>query len=159
MNKSMFILALAVAATACNNPQDQQNTEEPTAVEPHGETTAQTADLSGKEWKLLTMNGEAVEMDSEFPAEAHLIFDEENNSVTGNGGCNSFGGTLELTGDGEIAISDIVSTQMACPNLDIENQFHEALREAKHYHVASNTLTLHGENHENVVTLQLKDAE
>lgn len=154
----MFIIALAVVATACNNPQNQQNTEDPATMQ-SAETIEQTTDLFGKEWKLTALNGETIVLDSTFNAESHLTFDQENNRVAGNGGCNSFGGNLELKGNDDLEISDVIATQMACPNLDIEQRFFEALRNAKHYHINGNTLTLYNDNHEGVATLQLNDSE
>lgn len=154
MKKGILIIAFATIAAACNT--GNQQSADNTTAEQKEETKQQTADLSGKEWKLVTLNGEAIALDTSFNKEPHIIFDRENNKVTGNGGCNGFGGNLALTGADGIGISDIISTQMACPNLDLEQRFIEALRNARHYHVDGNTLVLHNESHETVATLQLK---
>ena len=147
MKKSIFILALAALAMACNNAGRQQDGKR-TTEEHTTETATVSADLFGKEWKLTTLNGEAIVLDTTFNTEPHLIFDEVSSRVAGNGGCNGFGGNLELTAEGGIGISDIAATQMACPNLNLEQRFITVLTNVKSYRIEGNTLVLEGENSE-----------
>ena len=153
MKTSLFIIALAVAATACNNAGKQQAAEQTAEVQAI-ETTAPIADLFDKEWKLKMLNGEPIVVDTTFKKEPLLVFDKESNRVSGNGGCNGFGSNFELKGDGEITLSDIAATQMACPNLDLEGRFFEVLRAVKGYRIEGNTLTLTGENGQTAALLE-----
>ena len=134
---------MAVAATACNNASQQQTAEHDAEVQ----TTATSGtDLFDKEWKLTALNGEAITVDTTFKRDPLLVFGKENNQVSGNGGCNGFGSSFELSGDDGIVISDITATQMACPNLDLEQRFFEVLKAVKSYRIEGHTLTLADEN-------------
>lgn len=50
----------------------------------------------------------------------------EDGSVSGEGGCNSFGGMYEAKGHA-LALMNVFSTQMACPDLDAEGAFFAAM--------------------------------
>jgi putative lipoprotein len=54
--------------------------------------------------------------------------------VTGNGGCNSFGGTATISGD-KISFDSLVATQMACPSatMDQETKLLGALTDARRW--------------------------
>jgi len=158
MKKNLFIIALAVLATACNNPGNQKTSEQTTATQ-ITDSTETAVDLFSNEWMLTELNGEAIVLDTSFHAKPNLIFDKENNSIGGNGGCNGFGGNIELKGSDSLQIADITSTQMACPNLEIEQRFFEALGNTKTYHINGNMLTLHNDKDEPVATLEQKEAE
>ncbi len=75
--------------------------------------------LAGEEWRVTTIAGEEV------PATVGqtLQFDMEG-GVSGNGGCNRFMGSYDLTGG--ISFGPIASTRRACINPDI-SQFESAL--------------------------------
>lgn len=93
-------------------------------------------------WKLVAVNGKPVVADSSFRKEPHLIFKEADNRVTGNDGCNSFSGSFGLEGRNQIGISQLASTLMACPNMDIPQQFVEVLQKADRYQIDGDNLSL-----------------
>lgn len=62
-------------------------------------------------------------------------------SVAGNGGCNTFNGPYTTDGD-IIAIGPLVTTRMACPELDQETAFLAALEAATTYAISGDTLEL-----------------
>jgi heat shock protein HslJ len=69
--------------------------------------------LEGIEWELeehLGPDGELVGVPPEVLATAN--FDDAR--VSGSTGCNRYGGSYTITDDGAIAISEVVSTKMAC---------------------------------------------
>ncbi len=43
---------------------------------------------------------------------------------------------------GELAVSDVISTQMACPVLDIENAFSQALQNTNKYTIEKDMLRI-----------------
>ena len=64
--------------------------------------------------------------------------------MTGNGGCNAFGGSYETSGD-KISIGPLVSTKLACVDTAIdaqEQQYFAALALARSYRVSGNRLDL-----------------
>jgi heat shock protein HslJ len=73
---------------------------------------------------------------------ATLRFD--NGKLNGNDGCNRFGGTYSMQGN-EISVSDkMMSTMMACPNMERSSAFTQALKEAKTYQSDGKELVLLG---------------
>jgi len=158
MKKSIFIHAWAAATVACNNSgRQQEEAAEETTQADTIEAIVVPPDIFDKEWKLTGLNGQAVVLDTSFNAEPYLLFDKANNRVTGNAGCNGFGANLELIGDTGVVISDIAATEMACPNLEIEQQFIEVLRKVTSYHIEDRTLTLTGENNEASAQLEKRN--
>lgn len=96
-------------------------------------------DLSGIEWKLTRVDGNSVNSDK-----AVIRFDEQNNRARGNGGCNSFGGSLTKNSS-EIEITRIISTKMACVDqskMRIENTFFRNLERVTSYQISGNKLML-----------------
>ncbi len=95
-----------------------------------------------KYWKLVELNGKPVAVDSTLTKEPHLIFKEAGNRVIGNSGCNSFSLTF-TTGHGErISINQGTITQMACPQMNFEREFLDALRRADNYNLVGDALVL-----------------
>lgn len=150
-----FISFCVVAAFSCNNETkptqpgaDSTKVDTPAAAAPAATpatTQLASADSTGlkeRYWKLIELNGKPVKVDSTFMKEPHVIFKQDKPEVHGNGGCNGFGGEYELKSPNRIKIERLVSTQMACPALDIENRFTKVLTTADNYYVKGDTLTL-----------------
>ena len=98
------------------------------------------AALDGTRWTLATLNGSAPVAGSIVT----LSF-ANGNQASGNGGCNSYGGTYTATGDGTISFMDIASTLMACADAAItaqETVYVQALREAALYRVTDGRLEI-----------------
>lgn len=158
MRKILFIITLAALTVACNNNKSNTSSDASATdtVEQKTDTTPVVADLYGEEWNLIELNGKPVVLDSTFSKKPHLIFDKENR-VSGNMGCNGFGGNMELKGTDGITFSHITATQMACPNLKVEQGFLDVLNNTKKYTIESSTLSLRNEKGE--ITAKLTIAE
>jgi putative lipoprotein len=102
------------------------------------------AALPGTRWILVALDGEAIP----DGVDATLIFGAEDGSVGGNGGCNSFGGSIAYQEDGTIDISQIMSTMMACEDakMSTERGLFNALEAASDYTIEGETLTLSDES-------------
>lgn len=153
MKKAIFIIALVATVAACNNNKNQKVSVEIEATEPKAETLS-SSELYEKEWKLSELNGKAVVLDTTFQKYPHLIFQKENR-ILGNLGCNGFGGNIEFEAGNAIKISDVTATQMACPNLEVEQGFFDALNNAKSYTVENNVLTLSNDKKESIAKLEV----
>lgn len=70
---------------------------------------------------------------------------KEGNRAEGTGGCNSMGGTYQLTAEDAISFSQLISTKMACPDMMMETEYHAALEETKKYRSDGKTLILMNE--------------
>lgn len=160
MKKLFYSIAFACVVVACNNPSNQNtetNAEEPVTENVSTESTVANG-LYGSNWELTELSGTAITLDETFPQKPHIIFHEDN-KVVGNGGCNGMGGNVELKDNNGIVISDIAATQMACPNLEVETQFIEALRATQHYQIDGDILTLSKGDNEVLAKLVKNSAE
>jgi heat shock protein HslJ len=110
---TFLLAACAPAPTAAPTP-----TPLPTATAQPVPSEAPVADLSGQLagplWMLLGY-GDAGNPTIVEPGTNVTVQFAEDNSLSGSGGCNSFFGPYELTGD-QIKIGPLGSTMMACEN-------------------------------------------
>jgi heat shock protein HslJ len=107
-------------------------------------------DLIGTGWQLTELDGAPTSAD--FTSTANFSAD----GVGGNGGCNTYGGTLTVTPDG-IDITEIMSTMMACDGLAQEQAFFAALEATTGYRIEDGNLLLTGPD--DAVLAQLAPAE
>ena len=83
-----------------------------------------------KHWKLVEVNGKPV--DATSPRDAFIVL-KNDNRVEGNGGCNTLNGTYEISQGNRIRFSQMVSTMMACLNMEVEEGLKKALEMADNY--------------------------
>ena len=87
--------------------------------------------ITGKYWKLIEINGNPA--DGNYNREPHIIF-KNDKRVNGAGGCNVFNGSYELQqSTGRLKISKVITTQMACINMEIEGELLRVLEEVDNY--------------------------
>jgi heat shock protein HslJ len=107
-------------------------------------------DIIGTSWQLTELNGAPTS--TEITSTANFSAD----GVGGNGGCNTYGGTLAVTSGG-IDITEIISTMMACDGLAQEQAFFAALEATTGYRIENRTLHLTGPD--DAVLAELAPAE
>lgn len=93
-------------------------------------------------WLLTELNGKAIKVDNSFRKEPFIIFKDDNNKYSGNGGCNYISGTYQLSDVNHISLSEGISTMMACPASEVESQFLKALQTADNYNINGDMLVL-----------------
>jgi len=98
--------------------------------------------LLEKYWKLTELEGRPITASAQFNREPHIIFKEKDNRVMGNGGCNNFSGAYTLRSNDRLALSKMITTLMACPQMDVEAEFLKVLQMADNYYVSGDTLVL-----------------
>lgn len=98
--------------------------------------------LVEKYWKLTELRGQSVTYKNDTDKEAFMTLKTEGNRVHGNFGCNTFNGTYELKSGNRISFSQMASTMMMCPNMEIEQQFNEVLQQVDNYNLNGDTLVL-----------------
>ena len=102
-------------------------------------TSAQTAQIGGRQWKLVELNGSQVGISS-----AYLEFDRDQNRMSGNAGCNRMFGGVEIRGR-QIVFSNIGTTRMACADGRVqgtETAFLTALKNIDRFRQSGDTLEL-----------------
>ena len=103
---------------------------------------AQTG-LTGIDWQLVSLGPAGAETDA-IPGTTVTLKLAEDSRVTGSTGCNSYGGTYEVSGD-NIRFSRIVSTRRACLDQNANEQEHNfltTLESANRFRLSSNRLAI-----------------
>lgn len=98
--------------------------------------------LTEKYWKLTEIYGKPVTVSATMKKEPHMILHTAENRINGTGGCNNFMGTYELKGMDRISFGKLAGTMMACPDMEVENNFMKALGEADSYTINGDKLVL-----------------
>jgi heat shock protein HslJ len=93
--------------------------------------------LVNKRWTLVELDGKPIK-----ETKAYIIFNQNDNRISGNSGCNDFFGNYRLPNRQRLAISNLISTQKMCIDMDIEQQMIEVLKSADGYSINYNTLIL-----------------
>ncbi len=99
---------------------------------------ATKADLEATTWRVEQLNGESVKS---APENLTLIF-KGGSSINGRATCNLFMGNYTLESDGKIDISPLGMTRTACPEMQLESQYVEALDGATSCSIVDGALIL-----------------
>ncbi|MCX7744264.1 MAG: copper resistance protein NlpE N-terminal domain-containing protein [Flavobacteriales bacterium] len=98
-------------------------------------------EIVNKYWKLIEVMNQKISLQTPYP---YMIFTSK--EVSGNGGCNSFSGSVKITPTNHsIAFLPIAATKMACSDnyrMEIESKFMDALAQSTRYSIQHDTLTL-----------------
>ncbi len=143
MRKNIIVVVLAICTIlACNSSPKNTNTDTNTT----GDSTVATApaysgEITGIQWNLIEITGNAVSGYAAQNKQPHLKFAADNR-VEGTGGCNGMGGTYTLAEGNKVSISDMASTKMACPDMTLENDFQTTLQQVTNYSIDGSTLSL-----------------
>lgn len=94
------------------------------------------SDLDG-EWQVAELNGKKLD-----PTESKqlLVIDVARNHLSGNAGCNRMNGNIEYTEGRKniIKFPQIATTRMACPELQGEQEFLQALDKVVRFEAEGN---------------------
>jgi putative lipoprotein len=105
-------------------------------------TAKQSSGSLNGPWKLTSYGSANAPTPAVADTESGLTFNEDG-TVTGNSGCNGFGGSYTVDGD-RVTFKDIVSTLMACddPRMAQEEAVHKVLTDTATFKIEGDTLTL-----------------
>ena len=109
--------------------------------------------LANTSWSLVSYGSRNAQLQVAPGTEVTLQFNSDG-SLSGNGGCNSFGGQYNLIPDYKLTIHNIISTKMACTQqtlMDQENQYFQALQSAGKFDLSGNNLTIWYSGEENAL--------
>lgn len=94
---------------------------------------------------------EAVTIDGTdvpIPPTARVALEIEQGRISGQGGCNSFGGQIDAADDGRLALIDLSWTEMGCEFLEFETIYLPALAKSTAWSVSPTGLTFLGPDSE-----------
>jgi heat shock protein HslJ len=123
-------MAFAALFTACSSSKQQQRTPK--------SDVADMAALQNKRWVLNRLP------DTSFKApekDIYIQFQENNTSITGFAGCNSYSGVF-IAGARTMTFNNVVSTKMFCDNMPLENRMMHVLNTTNAYLITGETLQL-----------------
>ncbi len=94
--------------------------------------------LVGTQWHLVRM----MERDLSIEPEQFLFTFEADGRFGGIGACNRMMGGYTTTDKGGIKFSNVASTRMMCPDVDLENELGKIFDSATHYEIDGDMLML-----------------
>lgn len=76
-------------------------------------------------WKITSINGTSVDPEAELQIEINL----DDKTIHGNAGCNVFNGKVTTNSDvqNSLSFTDVATTRMTCPQIQLEQTFLSAL--------------------------------
>lgn len=102
---------------------------------------AAAATLINTWWRLTHLAGQAVQL-GEAASEPHMVLELQSPQVRGNGGCNGFFGSYELSGDA-LKFSALGATRKACADgMDTEQAFLSSLERVTSFGISGQVLHL-----------------
>lgn len=107
-------------------------------------TAVVDAPLVGTTWELVSIGTPEAITSVIGDAQVSLTLDDMGH-ISGNGGCNGFGGSYSVNGDA-IAFTEVIHTEMACLDPDAmqqESDYFAALNAATRYEIEGGALTIY----------------
>lgn len=101
--------------------------------------------LKATRWKLVNIEQDRKLTPMVKRANAWIQFNTDSNTVTGFGGCNSFGGNAEVK-EGEIGFGQMLATLKACPGDSIERKLLETMAGQSQFYIRNNILFITCQN-------------
>lgn len=128
---SFFVMAVVVAAVGFGCCACRKNAK-------------QAKPLIGTEWHLVKlMETDATFAEGKFDIRFIEGETPSEGTIQGVGGCNHIiGGKFTVGDKGSLAVGQLGATRMACPELELEIKFFEALRSTTHYEIDGDVLML-----------------
>ena len=125
-------------------------------LEKRVQAVATLSDLAG-EWIISAVNGEAVKKMDKIP---FLVFDVKEKRVHGNAGCNTINGgfSQDENNSASLKFSQMISTMMACPDMDVEGQVLKALNAVCFFKMNQDASVSLLDENENVVLTLVKNS-
>ncbi|WP_162127594.1 copper resistance protein NlpE N-terminal domain-containing protein [Flavobacterium phycosphaerae] len=96
--------------------------------------------LAETHWKLMKLNGKTIKQKGKKIYGIKL--NSKDGRFTGYAGCNNFSGNYVMPSAFGIAFVNVVSTEMACLDMEVESHFSKVLQNADRYTLNDNILQL-----------------
>lgn len=104
--------------------------------------TGASAGLTDTYWKLVRVGGQPTPAPQEQNRQAHIVFHGGQNEVRGNSGCNELNGRYQTDGE-RLTLENLISTEMACADDDVADDFIDALNRTRRFQVEGQRLDLY----------------
>ena len=153
--RPIVLTLLAAILSACPNPRSPgtsdstgasaaPDTSGPAASEaPTPAPAGPAAPLEGTEWRLVDIGGQPSPPGADSMRHPGFILIAHGHKVQGSASCNRMTGTYQLDGQ-RLKFGPLATTRMACPAMQTETAFLQALVATTRYEVSGSSLTLYG---------------
>ncbi len=98
--------------------------------------------ILNKRWNLVELNGQKFDASKTTKKEAFIMFNDAENRYVASAGCNTISGSFMVNSYNHLELGDGMSTMMACPNLEWEQQLMEVLKTADTFSISGDELHL-----------------
>lgn len=105
------------------------------------------------EWTLARLRGNPLNRMVVLPT---LAIDLAGRHISGSGGCNTYSGPIEGLGWEALSLGNIVRTERACINENIESEYYQALAEVSRFGFADDLLVFFNEAGEQLLSYMPK---
>jgi len=136
MKKCVIVLGLAFILFSCNSTKKSSDNKENDVI--IKKENNMTSKISGT-YIVKELNDK-----KDLAVNPTMVFTD--NSVSGNSGCNRYGGKFTITGN-KIKFGDLMGTKMYCEKfMHIEREFSNTMSKVNHFNIDGNRLLLFDEN-------------
>lgn len=97
--------------------------------------------LAETKWELVELNGKPIEKTTS--KDYFINFDSKSGTFKAFAGCNRLSGSYFMKASNKVGFSNIISTRMACQNMDVERGFYNNLQKVDNYMIEGKMLHLH----------------
>lgn len=141
------LLLPAIILIGCESDSSQPKEE--------NHQTKTTVDIFETNWTLIELNGDPVSELETSQSIPTIRFIESENRFNGRGGCNQYNGGFEFDAEsGEIELSQVAATKMACPDMELENLYFSMLDEVDRMEQSSQNLKFYNDTGDTIAQFE-----
>ncbi len=154
MKKILILSSLVLTLVACKTAQNTSASSALSAIGASSALSENSTFLMGNTWQLESYKGKAPQ-DVGFTLKTpQITLDSTKHTISGNDGCNSFGGAFKLAGD-TLKMASVMSTKMYCNGVP-DTDFISILSNNPTLSIDDNKLML-SQNNTVILIFSLKD--
>jgi copper homeostasis protein (lipoprotein) len=101
--------------------------------------------LADTRWRPIVVRGQPVRLD-DAQHTPWIELDSQRQRFMGSAGCNRISGSWSGTTGDRLRFNGVTATRMACPRMDVEEAFLDALEHTRHYRFSGRNLELIGQD-------------
>jgi len=137
MRVALFLSTVTLASLlgSCATREPVETTQQPAAM---------ATSLRGTHWVLDQLGDSAVTTPENSQEISLMLAADSSNRADGQAGCNRFRGRFTLAANDQLTFSPLMATKMACPRLQVETRYLNALETTTRYQLEGDTLRLLG---------------
>jgi len=134
---------------------NQDGTKITSSLKDHYVFTKDYNEILNKKWYLKEMYGKAFDAQKTNKKEGYISLDEKTSKFSSNAGCNQMNGAFTIEPGNKINFNAVMTTMMACQDMEAEATFGKVLKETKYFDVQLDKLLLMNNKRETIATFKV----